>query len=85
VSTSGLSPALASWLRRRLAAAAGDVGTLAELMGEARARLKETGASTESVDWAAVLDGPLPALVDQGDLINAQAILSAETGVATDK
>jgi siroheme synthase-like protein len=85
VSTSGVSPALASWLRRRLAAAAGDVGTLAELMGEARARLKETGASTESVDWAAVLDGPLPALVDQGDLINARAILGAETGVATDK
>jgi hypothetical protein len=54
-------------------------------MGEARARLKETGASTESVDWAAVLDGPLPALVDQGDLINARAILGAETGVATDK
>jgi hypothetical protein len=31
--------------------------------------------STEAVDWAALLDGPLPGLVRQGDLDGAQALL----------
>jgi precorrin-2 dehydrogenase / sirohydrochlorin ferrochelatase len=85
VSTGGVSPALASWLRRRLAAAAGEAGTLAELLGQARAQLKAAGISTETVDWAALLDGPLPALVDRGELDNARAILQDATGVATEK
>ena len=48
VSTGGLSPALASWLRTRLAAQCGDgLGTLALLLGEARTRLSErAGAAT---------------------------------------
>ncbi len=81
VSTGGLSPALASWLRSRLAAECGDgLGALAELLGEARARLQRTGRHSDSVDWRALLDGPLPELVRSGDIDNARAIVSAATG-----
>jgi len=82
VSTGGLSPALASWLRDRLAAACGnDLGTLAHLLGEARARLRAEHVRVDRVDWAALLDGPLPALVAAGDLDNAMAIVKAATSV----
>jgi siroheme synthase-like protein len=78
VSTGGLSPALASWLRTRLAARdLRSTGALAELLGEARQRLLDAGRSTDAVDWAALLDGPLPDLVDAGDLDNARAIVAA--------
>ena len=44
VSTGGLSPALASWLRTRLAAAVRDgLGTLAQLLGEARSGSVSSG------------------------------------------
>src|ERR1700722_4328697 len=46
VSTGGLSPALASWLRTRIATDCGDsIGMLAQLLGEARAHMRETGRS----------------------------------------
>ena len=78
VSTGGLSPALASWLRDRLASRdLGGAGALARLLGEARARLMEAGMPSDAVDWAALLDGPLPSLVEAGELDNAQAILAA--------
>ena len=80
VSTGGLSPALASWLRDRLAAeCGGGLGTLALLLGEGRAELHRTGASTESVDWAGVLDGPLPDVVRSGDLDRARHIVRDAT------
>jgi siroheme synthase-like protein len=80
VSTGGLSPALASWLRNRLAAACGQgMGTLAHVLGEARARLRAEAVPVDSVDWVALLDGPLPALVAAGDLDNAMAIMKAAT------
>ena len=72
VSTGGLSPALASWLRDRLAASSGEgLGTLAQLLGEARERLRAAGVRSDSVDWVALLDGPLPELVRSGDLDGA--------------
>src|SRR6185437_5958070 len=44
VSTGGLSPAFASWLRDRLAAECGEhAGALAALIGEARERLRRAG------------------------------------------
>jgi siroheme synthase-like protein len=80
VSTGGLSPALASWLRNQLADWCGDgLDTLAHLLSEARQRLRDEGRSTESVDWAALLDGDLPALVRAGDDDNAEAILRRAT------
>jgi siroheme synthase-like protein len=82
VSTGGLSPALASWLRTRLAAACGgDMAILAHLLGEARARLKEAGRSTESVQWRQLLDGPLLDMVRAGDIDGARAAVRAVTGV----
>jgi len=81
VSTGGLSPALASWLRTHLAAQCGDgLGPLAEILGEARARLQRAGRRSDSVDWVALLDGPLPELVRSGEIDNARAIVSAATG-----
>jgi siroheme synthase (precorrin-2 oxidase/ferrochelatase) len=80
VSTSGLSPALASWLRDRLAAECGEgAGAVAQLFGEARERLRLAGRRSDSVDWAALLDGPLLDLVRAGDWDNARAIVAAAT------
>jgi len=82
VSTGGSSPALATWLRGRLAAQSGaGLGQLAELLGRARRQLHDAGRSTETVDWAALLDGPLPALVQAGQLNQARALIEAATGV----
>ncbi len=83
VSTGGASPALAAWLRRRLADAAGThLGALADLLAEARGQLKASGRPSSDVDWAALLDGPLSALVAAGDLDGARALLADELGVA---
>jgi siroheme synthase-like protein len=82
VSTGGLSPALASWLRDRLADACGDdVGTLAGILGEARARLRAAGRPLDDVDWAGLLQGPLPSLVADGALDAAMALLRAATEI----
>ena len=75
VSSGGLSPALSSWLRDRLAAQCEGVGALAELLGEARARLIQAGLRSDSVNWRQLLDGPLPELVRAGDLDDARAIV----------
>jgi siroheme synthase-like protein len=81
VSTGGLSPALASWLRDRLAAEyAETLGTLARLLGEGRERLRRAGAPTDSVDWVGLLDGPLPDLVRAGDVDGARALVADATG-----
>jgi siroheme synthase-like protein len=83
VSTGGASPALATWWRGQLAAQSGPgLGQLAELLGQARRDLQAAGRSTESVDWAALLAGPLPDLVRQGRLDEARALVEAATAVA---
>ena len=77
VSTGGASPALATWLRREVAETLGDkLGALAELLREARHRLMAEGRPTTSVDWAALLDGPLPTLVRDGDIEGARGLLT---------
>jgi siroheme synthase-like protein len=82
VSTGGLSPALASWLRTRVAAECGDgIGLLAQLLGEARANLKRAGLPSDSVDWGRLLEGPLLELVRAGEIDNARATVLAATGL----
>jgi siroheme synthase-like protein len=82
VSSSGASPALATWLRGRLADAGGTgLGALAELLGRARTAVKADGRSTESVDWAGLLDGPLPGLVASGEMDAAVRLVEAAAGV----
>lgn len=84
VSTGGASPALAAWIRRRVGKAAGPgLGTLAVLLDESRQRVRDAGRPTGSVDWQALLDGPLPGLVAAGDLDGARRILDLATGAAT--
>lgn len=78
VSTGGLSPALSSWLRDRLASECGEgLGALVAMIGEARAELKRSGRSSDSVDWVALLDGPLLDTVRAGDWDDARAIVDA--------
>lgn len=82
VSTGGASPALAVWLRSRIAGEAVVVGagTLAALLGEARRRLRAAGRPTDAVDWRALLDGPLPELVRAGALDDARTALDDAVG-----
>jgi precorrin-2 dehydrogenase len=76
VSTAGTSPALAIWLRRRAGDALGPgLGDLAHLLDEARRRVQAAGRPTASIDWQAVLDGPLPQLVRDGRLDDARRLL----------
>ena len=81
VSTGGLSPALASWLRSRLAAQCGDgLGTLALVLADARERLKRAGVGCDAVDWGRLLNGPLPGLVRSGDMDGARTVVATATG-----
>lgn len=82
VSTGGSSPALASWLRSRLADGLGEsVGDLAALLDCARQALHRAGRSTEGIDWAALLDGPLPDLVRRARTGEARALLAGAVGL----
>jgi siroheme synthase-like protein len=77
VSTGGTSPALASWLRRRVAADLGpELGTLAALVAEARRTVTAEGRATTGVDWQGILDGPLPDLVRAGKIDEARQVLA---------
>lgn len=80
VSTGGASPALAVWIRRRIAAAlAPGTAGLACVLEDARRTLHANGRSTESVDWQAALDGSLPELVAAGRLQDARSLLAELT------
>ena len=81
VSTGGASPALATWLCRRLAEACGEeLGTLAELLEDARRTLQAAGRPTDSIDWQALLDGSLPHLVREGRLEEARRLVDDAIG-----
>lgn len=83
VSSGGTSPALAAWLRRRLAEVVGpEFATVARMLQEARQQLQSSGRSTASVDWSVLLDGPLCALVASGQLRQAHDILHQHLGLA---
>ena len=76
VSTNGRSPALASWLRRRLDARLGpDLDDLLDLLVEARSELRGAGRPTEVDGWAAAFDDGLHELVRRGDLAAARSLL----------
>ncbi|MGH9297601.1 MAG: precorrin-2 dehydrogenase/sirohydrochlorin ferrochelatase family protein [Acidimicrobiales bacterium] len=60
VSTGGVSPYLASWLRRRLGAVIGpEVADLAEIVGAVRGSLRGAGRSSTGADWDELVDGTL--------------------------
>lgn len=57
VATDGTAPALAAWLRDRLAEALpGDVEALAAALAEARAEVRALVGTSEGLDWPALID-----------------------------
>jgi siroheme synthase-like protein len=78
VSTSGYSPALASWLKGHAADHMGpELAELAELLADARAKLKQQGRSTEDVDWRPSLDWAMLDLIRSGRRAEAKERLEA--------
>jgi precorrin-2 dehydrogenase/sirohydrochlorin ferrochelatase len=78
VSTTGYSPALASWLRSELAARIGpEVAVLAEMLAGARAQVRAAGRSTEEVDWRPALDWDMLDLIRSGRRAEAKERLEA--------
>lgn len=74
VSTGGVSPWLAGWLRRRVGEVVGpEVATLATLVGEARRTIRAAGVSSESLDWGGLVDDVLWPLVSAADLATARS------------
>ncbi len=74
VSTTGTSPALAAWLRRRLEASLPDrIDEAAVLLNRTRAELRVRGISTEDVDFGAII-GPVVDLVAAGALDEAETL-----------
>jgi precorrin-2 dehydrogenase/sirohydrochlorin ferrochelatase len=78
VSTSGRSPALASWVRERLEDEFGPEWiTLLDLVAEARDELQVAGRSPLGVDWRAALDSGMLDLVREGRTTEAKERLQA--------
>jgi precorrin-2 dehydrogenase/sirohydrochlorin ferrochelatase len=78
VGTGGRSPALAAWLRRRLADELGpEYATLVDIMSEARERLRSEGRPTEDADWQSALNSGMLDLIRAGRVDEAEELLRA--------
>jgi precorrin-2 dehydrogenase / sirohydrochlorin ferrochelatase len=78
VSTGGASPALARWLRDRIAGSLPpSLAVVAELLEEARVAVKEAGRSTDSIDWEAAIAELVVPLVESGRVDEARSELLA--------
>jgi siroheme synthase-like protein len=78
VSTGGHSPAVAAWLRERLADELGvEYDQLIGLLSEAREEVRAQGIGTEQLDWRAALDSGILDLVRAGRLEDAKERLRA--------
>jgi len=76
VATGGTSPALARWLRDRIARSLPPgLETLAALVEEARSEVRASGQATDSVDWAGLLDGVVLPLVEEERIDEARGAL----------
>ena len=74
VSTTGASPALAAWLRRKIEATLPEgIDQAAQILSEARQRIREAGISTEDVGFSSII-GPVVDLVAAGHLDDARAL-----------
>lgn len=78
VSTAGHSPALAGWLRDRLAEVVGpEHSALAGLLAEAREELRAKGRPTEGLDWQSILDSDMLGEIRDGQVNRARERLRA--------
>ena len=78
VSTGGHSPALAGWLKERLAAQVGpEYEVLAGLLSEERDAVRAEGRSTEGLDWRSALDSDMLDLIRSGRVQQAKERLHA--------
>jgi siroheme synthase-like protein len=78
IGTGGRSPALAAYLKDRLAAELGpEWGELLEMLSEARERLRAGGVSSETVDWRRALDSGMLDLIRAGRQAEAKELLEA--------
>jgi siroheme synthase-like protein len=83
VSTSGHSPALAGWLRDRLAEELGpEYETLVTVLADARTQLSAQGRSAPAVDWRRALDSGMLDLIRDGRPGEATARLAAMLDLA---
>ena len=78
VSTGGRSPALASWLKARLASELGpEYEILLDLLANEREAVRATGRSTEELDWQKALDSDMLDLIREGHVAHARERLQA--------
>jgi len=76
VSTQGTSPALAGWIRDKVAdVVTEDIAILAELVGSARTTIRGSGRSSEGLAWRTLIDGPLPDLVATAQFDEARQLV----------
>jgi len=78
VSTSGRSPAVASWLKNRLAAEIGpEYEVLVDLLAAEREAVRANGRSTEGLNWQKALDSDMLELIKNGQVADARERLQA--------
>ena len=78
IGTGGRSPALATWLRRRLDDELGpEYETLLDLLAEAREEVRASGRSSEEPDWQQALDSGMLDLIRAGRTDEAKELLRA--------
>jgi precorrin-2 dehydrogenase/sirohydrochlorin ferrochelatase len=76
VSTEGRSPAVATWLRRRIEAELGpEHEVLLEIVAAEREAIRAAGGSTESLDWQRALDSGMLDLIRQARPDEAKELL----------
>ncbi|MDQ6781965.1 MAG: bifunctional precorrin-2 dehydrogenase/sirohydrochlorin ferrochelatase [Actinomycetota bacterium] len=78
VSTSGYSPAMATWLKGHVAAEMGpEVAVLAGMINDAREALHAAGRTTEGIDWRSALDWDMLNLIRTGRTARARERVDA--------
>ena len=78
VSTGGHSPALARWLKERVAETIGpEYEVLAGLLSAERDAIRASGRSTEGLDWQSALESDMLDLIRAGEVRRAKERLQA--------
>jgi precorrin-2 dehydrogenase/sirohydrochlorin ferrochelatase len=85
VSTGGRSPALAKWIKSGIEAYLGpEYELLLEMLATAREEMRESGRSTEEVDWQSLLDSDMLDLIRAGHASQARERLKSWLSSSSD-